>query len=279
MVEPGANFGSEGDVQSEPEQEFDARPQPNPEFLLDIGMDVMDDEASDGEDGGAVNAPEVSAESETPEKPQFEQAMEAGEAFTMLVLRGGPALIGMGREELGELTVAHIDHMDEMAEDALLLAAGATIAPRADPMLRTIGFCDSTDVDVVYRRACANPAAEAGVLEVEAVPFITSFDLRAVAEIERSAEDGDGPERAAMQPYVIVEAPTSVALDVVAERMQDRVIFAGDCVGGSFEGKTLIVLDCRSIAEASEVMETVEGAESGFRFHPWVAPVALVEID
>ena len=281
VVEPEAGPGADLGFEPEPEP----RSKPNPEFLLDIGMDEVvasDDPASDSDGaGGTMESTEVvfATEPVEPERTPYEQAMEAGEAYTMLVMRGGPGLIGMDREELGELTVAHIHHLDAMAEDDFLLAAGATIAPRADAMLRNIGFCDSTDEDLVYTRGCGNPAAEAGVLEIEAVPFITSSNLRAVPGIERGLVNEENSERAAMQPYVIVEAPTSVAMNVVVERMQDQVVFAGDCVGGSFEGKTLMVLDCRTLAEANELMQSVESGEAEFRYHPWVAPVALAQIN
>lgn len=205
----------------------------------------------------------------------YEMAIQSGEAYTMVVMRRGDGMESLSADELRELTVEHLGFMSDMMSSKMMLTAGASTAPRAEPNLRNISFFGTSNVDEVFAQMCSNPAAEAGVLTVEAIPFISDANLRTIPGVERGLSVERGTAGSGMRPYVIVQVPTSVGMTAMIDRMDDRVIFSGDCAGGSFEGSTLMVMDCQTAGEARELMAVLgEGADDCV-YHPWVASTSL----
>ena len=223
----------------------------------------------------------ASAVVEAPEPPAaaYEEAVQSGEAFTLVVMRRGNALEVITPEELGLLTSQHMEFMGAMSESGYLLASGPAIAPRAESSLRSFGFVDSSQAEDVLNQVCGDPAASAGVLDVEAMPFLTKDNLRALPAMGRALAMDRSTDEPAMRPYVIAEVPTSAAMSAMVDRMGDLVVFSGDCVGGSFADATLVVMDCRTASEARELMAVLGDGSADFVYHPWVAPVALAQMN
>lgn len=216
--------------------------------------------------GSASVAPTLSA---------YDAAVRDGQAYTLVVMRRGPAMDTISPAELGEVTQAHMEFTASLAEEGLLLVSGPVVPPRADRDLRSFGIVDTADVQGAYARACSDPACEAGALECEAIPFITSDDLRAVPAMERGNQLQRGSDQVIARPYVMVEVPTNPATDAMIAQMGDAVLFSGHCTRGSFEGSTLIAVDCRTAAEAQAAMESMGPDADEFIYHPWVSTQSL----
>ncbi len=225
----------------------------------------------------ACSSTQASVEVE-PSMAPYDVAVRSGQAYTMVIMRRGPAQDAIDRAEMGALTQAHMDFTAELAEGDLLLASGPVVAPRAEPSMRSIGFYDSANTSDVHSRVCSDPAVEAGVLEVRSVPFICADDIRAIPGMERGSRMERGDDMIVARPYVIVEVPTSSAMDAMIQRMDEIVLFSGHCVGGGFEGSTLIAVDCRTSAEAAEFMGAMGPVADDFLYHPWVSSTSVAEM-
>lgn len=210
-----------------------------------------------------------------PSMAPYDVAVRSGEAYTMVVMRRGPAQDAIDPNEMGALTQAHMDFTAQLADGDLLLASGPIVAPRAEPNMRSIGFYDSANTADVHSYVCNDPAVEAGVLEVKSVPFISSDNLRAIPGMERGQRMERGDDMVVARPYVIVEVPTSSAMDAMIQRMDEIVLFSGHCMGEGFEGSTLIAVNCRTAAEAAEMMGAMGPVADDFLYHPWVSSASV----
>lgn len=220
--------------------------------------------------GSASVAPTLSA---------YDTAVRDGQAYTLVIMRRGPAMDTISQEEMGEITQAHMEFTASLADEGMLLVSGPAVAPRSDRSLRSFGIVDTADTQGAYARACSDPACEAGALECEAIPFISADDLRAVPAIERGEQLRRGNDQVIARPYVMVEVPTNNATDAMIVQMGDKVIFSGKCTRGTFEGSTLIAMDCRTAAEAQSMMETMGSAAEEFTYHPWVSTQSLTGLN
>lgn len=213
-----------------------------------------------------------------PEVTPYEMAMSEGCAYTMVVTRRGPTIDVMDPQEIGEVTSQHIEFTEGLSEANYLLVSGPFVGRRVDKDLRSLAIVDSTDRQTAYERMCADPATEAGALTLETFRFIASKDLRNMPSVQRTHRDTVGEGEMTLRPYVLVEGPTGEAFDAFLGDVEEIVLFHGDCMGGTFEGRTIAVLDCRTVTEADELMVGRSGLEDGaVHCHPWVSSVALSE--
>lgn len=208
----------------------------------------------------------------------YDMAIQSGEAYTLSVLRAGdPSMLPKG-EELSKLTREHAAFVEDLFQDSFLLTSGPLVSPRAESNLRGMFFLDSADVDAAHARACDDPATLSGVFEMESMPFVSQTDLRALPAIERGFRMQRGENNVVSRPYVIVTVETSGAADAVISQMGEVVLLTGHVTGGSFEGQTLCVLDCKTVAEAQVILSGATSVMDNFEFHPWVASTSVAEI-
>ncbi|MEL6904140.1 MAG: hypothetical protein AAFP22_01960 [Planctomycetota bacterium] len=213
-----------------------------------------------------------------PELSPYEMAVRDGHAYTMAVMRRGAATDVVSPSEMGDLTRAHIDFTQGLADTDYLLVSGPFVGERVESSLRSLAIVDSTDARGTRERFCTDPAAEAGVLEIEAFPFVATQPLRAMPSIERASRASQESGQMTLRPYVIVDATTGPEFDATLERVADLILLRGDCMGGSFESRTIAVLDCRTVSEAESLMAGSSPAD-GIRIHPWVSTVSLTGME
>ena len=226
-----------------------------------------------------VTEAEVTAAPErtTAAAPAAPGYVPAGDPYTLVLMRSGDPLRVPSGEDLATLTVDHRAYMELMTDEGYVLAAGPVVPPRTDAALRAMFFVDADDPAAAYERTCADPAVEAGLFDMEAVGFVTTSNLRALAAMERAGRIDRGGN-VAMRPYVAVVAPTSAAMTAVLAQMGDAVLFHGHCTSGSLEGSTVAFLDCNTIDEARQLMAAVRGGET-FDYHAWVAPTGVAKMN
>lgn len=210
-----------------------------------------------------------------PEPSPYEIAVTEGQAFTLMVMRRGATSDVMGPREMGDLTSRHIEFTERMADSRYLLVSGPFVGNRVERDLRSMAIVDTTDTRGAFGTFCADPAAEAGVLEVEAIPFVAHDNMRAFPARERGFRASRGVDEFLARPYVICEGPASPEFRAALEQMDGVVLFSGDCRGGSFENRTLAALDCKTVSEAMDLMTVSTSLSNELRFHPWVSSVAL----
>ena len=211
-----------------------------------------------------------------PAASPYETAVQEGHAFTMAVMRRGAVTDIITPREMGALTRKHIDFTQELADSRLLLVSGPFVGERVETSLRSVAILDSTDATATHERLCQDPATQEGVLEVETFPFIARSDVRAMPNIERATRGAQGSDVLTLRPYILMEGPTGAEFDTVTSGVEDLVLLRGDCLGGTFEGRTMVVLDCRTVSEAQSLIS--RGHTLDVRLHPWVSTVALTEM-
>ncbi len=216
-----------------------------------------------------------------PAMTAYEVASTQGQAYSLMILRASDAAASLSRADLARITTEHTAFVEQMTESGFLLSSGAMIPPRAEASLRGLYFCDSSDVESAYARACSDPATEAGAFTMEAIPFVTSADLRAVPAMDRGARllRGDRAKNRSMtRPFIVCAAPSSAAMEAIIAQLGETAIFHGQCTGGSMEGMTLCVMNCTTPAEARNAMGLVTGSAAEFQYHPWQSSASLVEL-
>lgn len=215
----------------------------------------------------------TSASAPVAQKTAYDVAIEDGHAYSIVVSRVGSMIDSLNSAERGAITAQHIEFTLEQSREDYLLASGPLVRPRAQSSLRSIAFLEDTMPGHAHDRMLDDPAVAAGALDIEAFRFICRDNLHAMPAMERSVTGDSGEFRP--RPFVIVQAPTSDDFDGAIERLGDSVLFSGDCLGGSFEGHSICVLDCLTVDEAREMMKNSGPIRDGFVYHPWVSSVAL----
>lgn len=209
----------------------------------------------------------------------YDMAVQSGEAFTLTVLRAGDSMSIPKGAALGDLTRSHQEFLTSLFDESFLLSSGPLVAPRSDTSLRGFFFMDAADPAAAQERTCDDPATKTGVFTMESMPFVTSFDLRALPPIERGFRMQRGSDQIVARPYVIVTVPTSTASNVMLSALGETAIFYGDILGGSFEGQSLCVLDCTTVDDAEAVISRVSTNVDAFTFHPWVSTTSVAELN
>lgn len=205
----------------------------------------------------------------------YEVAIQQDQAYSMVVMRRADDTDVASAEERGEVTRAHMDFNAAQQAEGYMLAAGPAVPPRVDSALRSIGFVDNANIADAYARACSDPACEAGMLQCEVMPFVTQDNLRALPGMERSMQSQLGSDRVAARPYIMAQVDSSSAIDAMIAKMGPVCVFSGHCTGGSFDGSTFMVLDCRTVGEAQTLMSAMGSAAEGFNYHPWISTQSL----
>lgn len=205
----------------------------------------------------------------------YDIAIQQDQAFSMIVMYRNDDTDVASAQERGRITQAHMDFNAEQKEQGYMLAAGPAVPPRADNALRSFAFVDNANTADAYARACSDPACEAGMLQCEVMPFVTQDNLRALPGMERSMQSQLGSDRVAARPYVLAQCETSAAIDAMIAKMGPVVVFSGHCTGGSCDGSTFMVIDCRTVGEARTLMSAMGPASEGFTYHPWVSNQSL----
>ncbi len=208
----------------------------------------------------------------------YEMAVQSGEAYTLTVLRAGDAMSLPKGAELGELTRSHQDFISSLFDESFLLTSGPLVAPRSETNLRGLFFMDAADPKAAQDRTCEDPATKSGVFTMESMPFVTSFDLRALPPIERGFRMQRGSDQIVARPYVVVTIPTSSASEAIFSTLGESAIFYGDVVGGSFEGQSLCVMDCTTVGDAQAALAKVTSMVDEFTYHPWVSTTSVAEL-
>jgi uncharacterized protein YciI len=93
------------------------------------------------------------------------------ESFAFVLLRRGPRAHEFDDAELDALQAQHLAHLDEMASQGKLVAAGP-FSDQPDDSLRGLCFY-ATSVDEARRLAESDPSVRAGRMAVEVMTWST----------------------------------------------------------------------------------------------------------
>jgi uncharacterized protein YciI len=94
------------------------------------------------------------------------------EQYQLVLLRRGPRATEIPESELEAIQKAHLAHMDKMADEGTLVAAGP-FDEQMDDSLRGMCLYRVGSVDEARALAEQDPAVKAGRLRVEAMTWMT----------------------------------------------------------------------------------------------------------
>lgn len=210
-----------------------------------------------------------------------EDSGPAGTDFVYVNLMTGPNAGQLEDDALQDAMAGHFSNMARMAEEGHLLVAGPFGPPRAVPRLRGLFILDTADVEEGRKLASTDPAAQAGVFELEVYSWRSPSPLRELPRLNREAEEARaaaGEETFQGRPYVILTAEDGdaglMALRPLVEGGQ--VLFHGRFLDDG-EGAHLFCLDVESIDEARSLIP--ERSRVEFRFHPWYSTDVLEKLN
>lgn len=114
------------------------------------------------------------------------------DTFQLVLLKRPAERAELPEDEVNRLQAAHIAHLTRMAEEGHLVAAGP-FGDQEDESLRGLALYRVGSVEEARRLAEADPAVEAGRLEVEVMTWYTEKGAVAFpgAEKLRGEPDGD----------------------------------------------------------------------------------------
>lgn len=170
------------------------------------------------------------------------------------------------RAEGAELQEGHLANIGRLAEEEVLLVAGPFGDPRPDPRQRGVFIFDVETVEDIEVITATDPMIAADVLAVEAYPFHTSADLRALPAMYREAAHPTPQD--SIRAYALAHCtdPDLAALQLADA---DFVILDGE-LGGERSGTALYVLDFEDVDAAKDALMALDpDREAGWRVQPW----------
>lgn len=129
---------------------------------------------------------------EAPAPPQAPAPMEF-ETYQLVLLKRPAERPDYPEEKLREIQAAHLAHLGRMAREGHLVAAGP-FGDQEDERLRGLALYRVGSVDEARRLAEADPAVQAGRLEVEVMTWYTEKGALAFPLFEELLQKSD-PER------------------------------------------------------------------------------------
>ncbi|MDI3286858.1 YciI family protein [Polyangium sp. 15x6] len=127
--------------------------------------------AASGPSSPAERCPEAPVQP-APAAPAADGPMEF-EKYQLVLLRRGPRANEIPEAELAAIQKAHIAHLDKMAEEGAIVAAGP-FDDQSDDSLRGLALYRVGSVEEARALAEQDPAVKAGRLRVEVMTWMTA---------------------------------------------------------------------------------------------------------
>lgn len=199
-----------------------------------------------------------------------EQAREKD--YTLIFLVGGPGNPMLTPDEVKAAGEGHFANMRRLAHEGVLLLAGPFVDPKVDSKLRGLFLFDRAEPMDALEIAGSDPAVQAGLLALQAVPCASADELgRSLALWAEANERGEEPE---MTSYVLAVCEASEAGVARALDRDARVLFALR-LKGARAGEQMLLLDEREPESARALLEEHGAEPTRWTLHPWYSTSLL----
>lgn len=136
------------------------------------------------QDASTEEEPAAQAQTEAPAPMEFD-------SYQLVLLKRPAERAELPPERVQEIQAAHIGHLTRMAEEGHLVVAGP-FGDQEDETLRGLALYRVESVDEARRLAEADPAVQAGRLEVEVMTWYTDKGALAFPTFEELRAEGEG---------------------------------------------------------------------------------------
>ena len=204
-----------------------------------------------------------------------------GHDYVLVFLRSGDATASLTAEQRQQIMAGHLANIGRLAQAGQIVVAGPFEEGNPDPALRGLFIFNVPSVEQAEELTRTDPAVQAGVLKLEAHPFVSTADLpallaRDLAAREKRLAAGETSMGAGMRNYVIAIADDAARAGPLLDA-DPHTCIAGR-FGGDWSARGLWVLDMQDLAQGQALVAGLGDGVDAVRLYPWFGSEGIAEL-